>query len=76
MAITVLRNKKVDSMRFIYVKSEHDKGKMIELGFVLMKEDVRNGIWVFQSKDTKTFDTGGEIENSGIQFVLSNTLTF
>lgn len=63
-------------MRFIYVKSEQDKDKLLALGYVLMKKDDRNNVWVFQNKDVKTFDHNGEIEKSGIRFVLSNTLTF
>lgn len=63
-------------MRFIYVKSESDKEKMLKLGYSLMKEDSQNGIWVFLNEDAKTFNHANEITKAGIQFVLSSTLTF
>lgn len=63
-------------VRFIYVKSELDKEKMLELGYSLMKEDSKNGVWVFLNKNVKTFDYDGKIAKAGIQFALSNTLTF
>lgn len=63
-------------MHFIYVRSEQDKDKMIVLGYALAKEDKRNGIWVFQNKNAKTFACDTELSDAGIQFVLSDTLTF
>jgi len=59
-------------MHFIYVMSEQDKDKMLALGYVMMKEDAKNRMWVFLNKDTKTFSG----DKAGIQFILSNTLTF
>ncbi len=63
-------------MRFIYVKSDADKEKMLKLGYSLIKKCGQSGIWVFLNKDAKTFDHNKEIDNSGIQYVLSSTLTF
>lgn len=63
-------------MRFIYVKSESDKEKMLSLGYSLIKGNGQNGIYVFLNKNVKTFDNDSEITNAGIQFALSNTLTF
>lgn len=63
-------------MRFIYIKSESDKEKMLKLGYVLLKEDKQNGIWVFLNKNVETFDYDGEIMKAGIQFASSSTLTF
>lgn len=64
-------------MHFIYVMSERDKDKMISLGYVLMKEDSRNHVWVFGVKDASTFSANdSEISKAGIHFILSNTLTF
>jgi len=56
--------------------SEQDKEKMISLGYVLLKEDKRNHIWIFQNINTEKFAGGGEISKAGIQFALSDTLTF
>lgn len=63
-------------MHFVYVMNEQDKDKMVELGYKMMKEDVRNHIWVFQAKDTEHFSKDNEMSNAGIHFILSNTLTF
>lgn len=63
-------------MNFIYVMREADKDKMISLGYSIIKEDKKNHVWVFQNKDTTTFACEDEISGAGIQFVLSNTLTF
>lgn len=63
-------------MYFIYVRNEQDKNKMIALDYTLMKEDKRNNMWVFQNKDIRSFACEEEISSAGIQFVLSNTLTF
>lgn len=63
-------------MRFVYVMTEDDKDKMLEMGYSLMKEDKRNHIWVFENKDMMTFDREDEIANAGIAFVLSDMLTF
>lgn len=63
-------------MHFIYVMSEQDKDKMIALGYTLMKEDIRNFIWVFQNKDSEKFAINDEMSKAGIHFIPSNTLTF
>ncbi len=63
-------------MRFIYVMSEGDKDKMLSLGYVLVREDKRNYMWVFQNKDTASFACKKEISGAGIRFALSDTLTF
>lgn len=69
-------SKGVGNMHFIYVMSEQDKNKMLALGYVLMKEDIRNRVWVFQNKNDKEFARDNEIYKSGIHFIPSNTLTF
>ena len=63
-------------MRFVYVKSEQDRDLMLALGYDLMKEDKRNHIWIFQNKNDIAFDSDGKLDNVGVKFVLSNTLTF
>lgn len=63
-------------MQFVYVMSKEDKDKMEDLGYVLIKEDKNNHIWVFKNKDVATFSSEDEISNAGISFVLSDMLTF
>lgn len=63
-------------MHFIYVKSKNDRDKMLALGYVLMKEDTRNNLWVFQNRGNETFGRRSELSQAGIRFALSNTLTF
>jgi len=63
-------------MRFIYVMKEEDKDKLVAMGYSLIKEDVRNHMWVFENKDVATFASEDEISNAGISFILSDTLTF
>ncbi len=75
-AIIVCSSERRYSVRFIYTMSEQDKDKMISLGYVLMKEDKRNRMWVFQNKESETFSSEDELFKAGIRFALSNTLTF
>lgn len=63
-------------MHFIYVNSEQDRDKMLALGYVLMKADARNHIWIFRNKDSEEFSCNKGITHAGVQFVLSDTLTF
>ena len=63
-------------MRFVYVKSEQDRDLMLALGYALMKEDKRNHIWIFQNKNDIAFDSDGKLDNVGVKFVLSNSITF
>lgn len=63
-------------MRFVYVMSEEDKNKMTAMGYALIKEDKRNHIWVFENKDVMSFAYEDEIANVGVNFVLSDMLTF
>lgn len=63
-------------MRFVYVMSEKDKDKMLEMGFFLIRQDSRNHIWVFKNKDVTSFSDVDEVSDAGINFVLSDTLMF
>lgn len=63
-------------MRFVYVMSEKDKDKMLEMGFFLIRQDPRNHIWVFKNKDVTSFSDVDEVSDAGINFVLSDTLMF
>ena len=55
--------------KFIYVYKEEDKKRLLQLGFKLLKEDDRNGIWCFMNMDDApvVFD---------FSVLYSNTLTF
>ena len=48
-----------------------DRDKLESLGYNLLKEDVRNSIYVFENKMNLNFELDGSI-----QYVLSDTLTF
>lgn len=37
-------------MRFIYVMDKKSKKELLKRGFTLLKEDKRNGVWVFENK--------------------------
>lgn len=63
-------------MKFVYVMSEADREKLISMGYAQLKEDPRNHVWVFQAKDTLSFAEENEIDRAGIQYVLSDVLTF
>jgi hypothetical protein len=58
-------------MRFIYVFDDAVKKELMSRGFVLLKSDERNQIYVFQNDlNQRLFDLN---ENT---FTLSDTLTF
>ena len=61
----------VDKMnKFIYVFAEEDRDKLMSLGYILIKADCRQDIYVFENKQTMTFDL------NEMKFVYSNTITF
>lgn len=57
-------------MKFIYVFDESAKSKLLGAGFVLLKEDVDNSIYVFHFDGNLTF------ANEDVSYVLSDTLSF
>lgn len=57
-------------MRFIYVMCSEHKDKLVKLGYKLLKEDKRNGVFVFENREEFEF------EKLDIPHVLSDTLTF
>lgn len=65
-------------MHFIYVMRQEDKNKMIELGYELLKEDPRNGVWVFENNNKLTFDACGvdPLDAAGIPHIRSDMMTF
>lgn len=57
--------------RFIYVFNESDKERLQKEGFVLLKEDKQNSVFVFAYNDKMNFALTG-----GIQYTATNVLTF
>ena len=41
---------------FIYVMDPDSRDLLRKHGFVLLKEDTRNGVWCFENKDMDTMD--------------------
>lgn len=58
-------------MKFIYVMDKAAKKMLEKKGYVLLKEDKVNSIWVFENREETMFDLGLDC-----QYVLSDTLTF
>lgn len=56
--------------RFIYVFTKESFEKLSSCGYVLLKADEKNYIYVFENKCDEKFSM------TGVEFVLSNTLTF
>lgn len=61
----------VHMKEFIYVFSKENRDKMLDLGFVLLKNDEKNSVFVFKSNEKLAFELF-TIKD----FVESNTLTF
>ena len=59
------------NMKFIYVMDKAAKKMLEKKGYVLLKEDKVNSIWVFENREETMFDLGLDC-----QYVLSDTLTF
>lgn len=55
---------------FIYVFSTADRDKLLGGGFLLLREDADNSIYVFRADDKLCFLL------SDISYLTSNTLTF
>lgn len=58
-------------MKFIYVMDKKSKKLLEKKGYILLKEDIENYIWVFENREETMFDLGFECE-----CVLSDILTF
>lgn len=58
---------------FIYIFSEDDERKMSKSGYKLVKQDVRNNLWLFESKYPD--DDTEFLEENHIKHVISNTIS-
>ncbi len=56
----------------IYVFDTASRDELLRAGFLMLKEDERNGIWVFAADDTLQFN----LDSATFRYVDSNTLTF
>ncbi len=56
--------------QFIYVFDSSARDTLLEAGFLLLKEDARNQIFVFRADETLSFAL------SDISFLTSDTLSF
>ena len=59
-----------DYMKFIYVFSKDDRDILLKAGFTLLKEDIRNSIYVFDKSNSLTFAL------TEVSYIESDTLTF
>lgn len=57
-------------MKFIYVFKKEDRDRLLSDGYVLLKEDDSNSMYVFEAGDKLVF------ELTDMDFVYSDTLTF
>lgn len=56
--------------KFLYVFSEKERDKLLELGYNPIKSDIECGIFVFENQDKLSFS------QKAIKAVPSDTLTF
>lgn len=56
--------------KFIYVFSESDRDTLISQGYILLKADNTQKMYVFKNKEELCFSMNNET------FILSDTLTF
>lgn len=64
------RKKEEKAKMFLYVTDVESKNKLIARGYLLLKSNERENIWVFANQKLAKFD------NSDIKYVVSDVLTF
>lgn len=60
----------VNEMKFIYVFNTKDRDKLQNTGFILLKEDERNSVYVFATDDSLNFAL------DDMSYLRSDILTF
>ena len=55
---------------FIYVMDAESRDALLELGYVLLKKNKNQDVWVFVNKPDHQFDS------INVPYVVSDTLTF
>ena len=58
--------------KFIYVFDTVARDLLLQAGFLLLKDDAKNSIYVFSADETRRF----EMQRLNISFLTSNTLSF
>jgi len=58
--------------KFIYVYHTASRDKLAQAGFLMVKADERNRIWVFARDSVPGYD----LEQADFSYILSDTLTF
>ena len=56
--------------KFIYVFDEDARNLMLKAGFVLLRGDVKNGIYVFANDNRLQFSF------NGMEHIVTNTMSF
>ena len=62
--------KKRTGRMFIYVMDAESRDTLLELGYVLLKKNKNQDVWVFINKPNHQFDS------INVPYVVSDTLTF
>ena len=62
--------KKRTGIMFIYVMDAESRDVLLELGYVLLKKNKNQNVWVFINKPDHQFDS------INVPYVVSDTLTF
>lgn len=57
-------------MKFIYVFNKNSKDKLLKEGFVLLKEDTYNSVYIFNDNPSISYAL------ADISFIRSDSLTF
>ena len=58
--------------KFIYVFEPAARDELLQAGFLMLKEDEQNEMWVFAREDSLRFD----LERADFSYTTSDTLTF
>ena len=63
--------------KFVYVMSEEDRDKLLQLDYKLLRSDEVNKVFIFENKQELTFEYGEHpLEAQNVNFILSSVLTF
>lgn len=58
--------------KFIYVFSDEDKAKLIELGLLLLRDDISNKVFIFKSEESLQPSSLDDVED----YMTSDVLLF
>ena len=66
------KNERIFILKFIYVCTEDDRDKLLDLGFNLLGQKDVGTLWAFEASDNLSIDLDAVLD----AYVLSNTLMF